>query len=72
MQFTGENLVLIREALELAQSELHNQIATCPDVYEYADDIEELESEKRKLKRLMDRIDRHNGVRRRVRLLGGD
>lgn len=58
MQFTGKNLMLVREALELAQSELHNQIATCPDVDEYADDIEELELEKLKYEHLVKRIDK--------------
>lgn len=39
MEFTGKNLEIVRHALDLAKDELHNQIATCPDVVEYAEDI---------------------------------
>ncbi len=49
---------LIRYALDLADKELHNQIATCPDIFEYADDIEDIEEERRTLKKILDRIDK--------------
>ncbi len=58
MQFTGKNLELIRRGVDLAIDEIHNQIATCPDVFEYADDIEELEQEKETFRRLLARIDK--------------
>lgn len=58
MQFTGKNLATVYRALELALGELHNQIATCPDVVLYASDIEELEKEQDVIERLMVRIDR--------------
>lgn len=34
---------LVLSGLHLALAELHNQIATCPDVNEYAEAIEEIE-----------------------------
>lgn len=58
MIFTGKNLQMIREALEYAKSEVHNMIATCPDVITYADDITYYESEMEKLQKLCDRIDK--------------
>lgn len=58
MQFTGKNLVRVRDALELAQSELHNMIATCPDVIRYEDEIAEYEAEKVEIQKIIDRIDR--------------
>lgn len=56
MQFTGRNLDLVRNALRLADVELHNLIATCPDVNEYAEDIVELEQEQVDLRRLLARV----------------
>lgn len=58
MQFTGKNLVILRDALELAKDELHNQIATCPDVVEYAEDIAVYRAEQVKVQRLLGRINR--------------
>lgn len=62
MQFTGRNLQLIRDALDLAHAELHNQIATCPDVLLYEEDIEAIEAEQARLMRLMARIDRRQAL----------
>ena len=53
MTFSGKNLVLVREALDLAHAELHNMIATCPDVSMYEEEIEEYEEQQRKIKNLM-------------------
>jgi hypothetical protein len=58
MIFSGKSLILVRKALDLAIAELHNQIATCPDVIEYEDDILEIEAEQKKYQKLIDRIDR--------------
>ena len=58
MQITGRNLELIRDALTMAQSDIHNQIATCPDVFEYAEDIEELEKLKTQFQRLLTRVEK--------------
>jgi hypothetical protein len=58
MTFTGKNLALVRRALDLALGEIHNQVATCPNVIEFADDLDELDIEKAKIQRLIDRIDR--------------
>ena len=56
MQISGKNLDLMAEAIELALAELHNQIATCPDVIRFADDIEEIEIKQNQLLRLQQRI----------------
>ena len=56
MQFTGKNLELVKEALQLAIANVHNDIATCPDVVECADEIEELELKREKLKKLLSKI----------------
>lgn len=58
MSFTGKSLGMVRRGVDLALGELHNQIATCPDVSAHADDIEELELEKAKFQKLLARIDR--------------
>lgn len=43
MSFSGDNLQTIRCAVELAIEAVHMHIASCPDVEEYAEDIEVLE-----------------------------
>lgn len=57
MKFSGKNLEMVRRGVDLAIDELHNQIATCPDVFEYADELDDLEKEKAKFEKLRDRID---------------
>lgn len=57
MKFTGKNLVMIQRGIDLVLSELQNQIGTCPDVVEYADDIEQLEAEIAQFQRLANRVD---------------
>lgn len=57
MQFTGKNLTLVRRALDLALDEIHNQSATCPDVAEYEDDLDDLEREAADIRKLIARID---------------
>lgn len=57
MNFTGKNLQLVRSSLDLAIFELKNQIATCPDVNEYACDLDECEKEIALIQKLIDRID---------------
>lgn len=59
MQFTGSNLRMVKYGIELALDELHNQIATCPDPDgQYADDIDEIEAEQERFKRLLFQIER--------------
>lgn len=58
MKFTGNNLLRIRMAVVWALSDLHSQIGSCPDVFEYAEDIEELEAEIAQLEKLKARIER--------------
>ena len=47
MQFTGKNLELVESALSRAVSDVEMTIGACPDVVEYAEDIADLEQEKR-------------------------
>lgn len=42
MKFIGKDLELVREALSLAVDEVHNQIVTCPDVFEYSDELDDI------------------------------
>lgn len=48
----------LRRAVDLACDEIHNQIATAPDVAMYAEDIEELEHERRVFVKLRAKLDR--------------
>ena len=56
MKFTGHNLEMVKQSIELALAEIHNQIATCPDVNRYAQELEDLEAEKARFQRLLDRV----------------
>lgn len=56
MRFTGKNLELIESALSHAIGDVQMHIGSCPDVFEYADDIEELEREQAKYERLLGRV----------------
>lgn len=58
MQFTGRNLDLVRSALRVLAIDAQNQIATCPDPEEYADDIAEYEAELVAVRRLIARINK--------------
>ena len=40
MKLSGRNLQLVWMGLNHGISDLHNQIATCPDIFEFAKDIE--------------------------------
>ena len=55
MQITGKNLALVIEALEGAVRDIHYHVASCPDVIEYEDRLDELEIQQRKYQRLLDR-----------------
>ena len=58
MTFTGKNLLRVRRCIDLALDELHNQIATCPNVFDYADDIADIEEDQAELKKLLAKIDK--------------
>lgn len=62
MQFTGRNLALVRQALDLAVADVHNEIATCPDIDddEYAEHLAALTTQHAEIQRLIDRIDRRH------------
>lgn len=78
MQFTGRNLKLVLQGLEEACSWLRNEIATCPDVFAYADDIADLERQIAEREKLIARVeravaeeDRWKGQRHDSRASGG-
>jgi hypothetical protein len=56
MRFTGKNLELVLTALSHAVSDVQMHIGSCPDVFEYAEDIAELEIEQAKYERLWRRV----------------
>jgi hypothetical protein len=57
--FTGKkSLEMLRRALELAISDLHTQMGSCPDVNEYAEDLEDLEAEREYFNEVIARINR--------------
>lgn len=58
VKLTGKNLLMVKRAVALAICEVHNMIATCPDVVVYADEIEEHKAEKLRLERMHDRIEK--------------
>ena len=58
MTFSGTSLELLRDAVGAAISDTRMHIGSCPDVVEYAEDIDELEDHILKLERLYARIDR--------------
>lgn len=56
MRFTGKNLELIQRALERAKSDVWMQVGQCPDVFEYADDLEMLEAESAEYEAMLNKI----------------
>lgn len=56
MSFSGKSLELLQYALELAQAEIHNQLGSCPDPHEYADELDQLEDDRAAIDRLHARI----------------
>jgi hypothetical protein len=56
MNITGKNLLLVQRALDWALDELHNQIATCPDTVEYADDIDVIDRDKIAIYKLLSKV----------------
>jgi len=55
MQITGRNLALVIEAVEGAIADIHYHVASCPDVIEFEDKLDEYEIQQRKYQRLLDR-----------------
>lgn len=58
MNFTGKNLALVHAGLIHALCDIRNEIATCPDVLEYADDLDDLDAEALQFQRLISRIEK--------------
>lgn len=58
MIFTGKNLKMVHEGLGLAIAELHNQIATCPDVNYYDEVLDEITDEMVQFEKLRARVAR--------------
>ena len=55
MQITGKNLALVVEAVKGAIADIHYRVASCPDVIEFEDKLDEYEIQQRKYQRLLDR-----------------
>lgn len=58
MNFTGYNLILVHQALARAIDDVHREIASCPDVELYSDEIDDLERDKADYERLIKRVDK--------------
>ena len=58
MQLTGRNLQLARDGVSLGIFWLRNEIATCPDVNLYEEDLDEIEQQIAEHERLLARMDR--------------
>jgi hypothetical protein len=61
MRFTGKNLELVFRALHHAIGDVNMHIGSCPDVIEYADDIEQLERERDEYVLLLLRVEKRLG-----------
>mgnify|MGYP001212042947 FL=1 len=57
MKITGDNLLLVRMALDGAISDIQAHIGSCPDVNEYAADLLEYEQEKQRFERFAVKVD---------------
>ncbi len=55
MQITGKSLALVIEAVKGAIADIHYHVASCPDVIEFEDKLDEYEIQQRKYQRLLDR-----------------
>lgn len=58
MKFTGHSLKLLRQGVLYALDETQNQIATCPDVNLYGEEIKQLEADAKQLNNLLERINK--------------
>lgn len=56
LQLKRGDKALIKRGLQYALDELHNQIATCPNVMEYADEIMKINKESERIIELLRRI----------------
>jgi hypothetical protein len=56
VELTKRDIELLLQVFDLADAELHNRIATYPDVIEYEEDIVEIERCRVRLKRLVAKI----------------
>lgn len=57
MQFTGKNLLLVRDSIGWAISDIQNDIGQCPNVFEYAADIAEWKENIAELEKLLVRVE---------------
>lgn len=58
MQLTGRNLQLARDGVSLGIFWLRNEIATCPVVNLYEDDLDKIEAQIAEHEKLLARMDR--------------
>jgi hypothetical protein len=56
MRFTGTNLEQVEFGLRCAESEVHNQIVTCPDPQQYAAELEQYVTQRTHIQRLLKMI----------------
>ena len=56
MIFIGNNLRIVKHALDLATAELHTQMATYPNVSEYEGEIEGIKAEQAEIRTLLNRV----------------
>lgn len=61
LNLSTTDLYLIVQAIDLARAEVHNQVATCPDVVLYAEELEELDHVDDRLVDLKTRIEKAVG-----------
>lgn len=57
MRFTGRNLVLVRDALMHAISDIQTDIGSCPAPFEYENEIKALEERKTEFELLLARVE---------------
>ena len=57
MNFTGRNLQLVHLSISYALMELHNEVAMCPNQFEYEQSIEEIEELSAELEVLQEKIE---------------
>ena len=59
MSFNKKEISAVSWAFKLADQELHNQIATCPDVVEFANEIFTLNRQRAEMKALGRKVVKH-------------
>jgi hypothetical protein len=61
MNLSTDDLLNVEMALEYAIANIHNEIATCPDVRKYALEIAEYQAQREELAALLKRVEKALG-----------